>query len=336
MKQKKVGKQTYVFSRPLTILGLATVVGKKEGEGPLGQHFDEIISDPLYGEKSWELGESKMVRRAMDLALMKTGLAYNNVDLLFGGDLLNQIIAANMAARQVPIPFFGLFGACSTFSEALGLAGMCIDGGFASKALISASSHYQTAERQFRYPTELGVQRKQTAHWTVTGAAAAIIGSGGCGPALTSITVGKVVDIGMKDVNNMGAAMAPAAVDTIDCHLRDYGREPNYYDVIATGDLGSIGKSLAQDMLAEKGYDTKNNYTDCGLLIYDPKQDTHAGGSGCACSATVFSGHFYLQLKRGKLNRMLLISTGALLSPTLAQQGESIPAIAHAVSIEKA
>jgi stage V sporulation protein AD len=335
LRQKKVGKQTYLFSRPLPVLSSASVMGRKEGMGPLGSYFDEIINDPLYGEKSWELGESKMVRRAMDLALAKINLAYSGLDLMFGGDLLNQIIAANLAARHVPVPFFGLFGACSTFSEALGLAGIALDGGFASKVLVSASSHYQTAERQFRYPTELGVQRKPTAHWTVTGAAATIIGESGSGAALTGITVGQVIDMGVKDINDMGSAMAPAAVDTIERHFQDTGRQPDYYDVIATGDLGSLGKGLAQDMLAEAGYDIKSNYTDCGILIYDPEQDTHAGGSGCACSAAVFSSYFFPRLVHGELKRMLLVSTGALLSPTSYQQGESIPAIAHAVSIEK-
>jgi stage V sporulation protein AD len=335
LNPKKVGKQTYLFSRPLPILSSAAVVGKKEGDGPLGNYFDEIVLDPLYGERSWELGESKMVRRAMDLALAQINLAYGDLDIMFGGDLLNQIIAANFAARHVPVPFFGLFGACSTFSEALALAGIALDGDFVSQVLVTASSHYQTAERQFRYPTELGVQRKPTAHWTVTGAVATIVGSSGSGVALTGITVGQVIDMGIKDVNDMGSAMAPAAVDTIQQHLQDTGRQPSYYDVIATGDLGSLGKGLAQDMLAEAGYDVENNYTDCGVLIFNPDQDTHAGGSGCACSAAVFSGYFYPRLMNGNLQRMLLVSTGALLSPTSYQQGESIPAIAHAVAIEK-
>ena len=258
------------------------------------------------------------------MALTKAKLTFADLDLMFGGDLLNQLIAVNLAARHVPVPFFGLFGACSTFAEALGLAGIALDGGFAAKVLVSASSHYQTAERQFRYPTELGIQRKQTAHRTVTGAAAAIIGTSGGGPALTGITVGKVIDAGVKDINDMGAAMAPAAVDTIERHFSDTGRKSDYYDLIVTGDLGSIGKSLAQDMLAEAGYEIKNNYADCGVLIYAPEQDMHAGGSGCACSATVFSGYFYSQLITAELQRILLVSTGALLSPTSFQQGETI------------
>ncbi|MGI6128811.1 MAG: stage V sporulation protein AD [bacterium] len=335
MSQKKVGRQTYFFSRPLPIIGTAAVVGNKEGEGPLGTYFDEIIADPLYGEKSWELGESKMVSRAMNLALAKANAAYSNIDFMFGGDLLNQIVATNFAARHIPVPFFGLFGACSTFSEALALAGIALDGDFVSQVMVTASSHYQTAERQFRYPTELGVQRKPTAHWTVTGAAATIIGSSGSGVALTGITVGQVIDMGAKDVNDLGSAMAPAAVDTIRQHFEDTGRQPNYYDVIATGDLGSFGKSLVSDILAEKGYDIDNNYMDCGVLIFDPDQDAHVGGSGCGCSAVVFANYFYPQLAQGIYQRMLFVSTGALLSPTSYQQGESIPSIAHAVVIEK-
>lgn len=319
----------------MPVLSAAAVVGEKEGKGPLGAFFDEVITDPLYGEKSWELGESKMVRRAMDLVLAKIDLAYGDLDFFFGGDLLNQIIAANFAARHVPVPFFGLFGACSTFSEALALAGIALDGGFASRVLVTASSHYRTAERQFRYPTELGVQRKPTAHWTVTGAAAAVVGNSGSGVTLTGITVGQVIDMGVKDVNDMGSAMAPAAVHTIQQHFQDTGRQPQYYDVIATGDLGNLGKSLAQDMLAEMGHDVSKNYTDCGVLLFSAEQDTHAGGSGCACSAAVFASYFFPRLMNGEFQRMLLVSTGALLSPTSYQQGESIPAIAHAVVIEK-
>ncbi|MDK2856089.1 MAG: stage sporulation protein [Bacillota bacterium] len=334
-RSKKVGQQTFMFSRPLPIIGTATVVGKKEGEGPLGEYFDQVVTDPLFGEKSWEKAESKMVRTAIQLAMQKVNLAYGDLDFMFGGDLLNQIIASNFAARDVPVPFYGLFGACSTYTEALSLAGITLDGGFAARVLVTASSHYQTAERQYRFPTELGVQRKPTAQWTVTGAAATIIGEGGSGAALTCTTVGKVVDMGIKDVNDMGSAMAPAAVATIKQHFEDTGRGPDYYDVIATGDLGSLGKALAQEMLAEAGYDLSKNYTDCGVLIFRPDQDVHSGGSGCGCSATVFSGYFYSGLLSGQYSKVLLVSTGALLSPTSYQQGESIPCIAHAVAVEK-
>lgn len=334
-RSKKVGQQTFTFSRPLPIISTATVVGKKEGEGPLGEYFDQVVTDPLFGEKSWERAESKMVRTAIQLAMQKANLAYGDLDFMFGGDLLNQIIASNFAARDVPVPFYGLFGACSTYTEALSLAGITLDGEFAAKVLVTASSHYQTAERQYRFPTELGVQRKLTAQWTVTGAAATIIGDSGSGAALTCTTVGKVVDMGIKDVNDMGSAMAPAAVATIKQHFEDTGRNPGYYDVIATGDLGSLGKALAQDMLVEAGYDVSKNFTDCGVLIFRPDQDVHSGGSGCACSATVFSGYFYSGLLNGQYNKILLVSTGALLSPTSYQQGESIPCIAHAVAVEK-
>lgn len=334
-RSKKVGQQTFMFSRPLPILSTASIVGQKEGEGPLGQCFDQVINDPLFGEKTWEQAESKMVRTAVQRAMEKVNLAYGDLDFMFGGDLLNQIIASNFAARNVPVPFYGLFGACSTFAEALSLAGITLDGDFAARVLVTASSHYQTVERQYRYPTELGVQRKPTAQWTVTGAGAVIVGESGSGAALTCTTVGKVVDMGIKDVNDMGSAMAPAAVATIKQHFEDTGRSPDYYDVIATGDLGSVGKSLAQEMLGEAGYDLGQNYTDCGVLIYRPDQDVHAGGSGCGCSAVVFCGHFYNELLSGKYQKVLLVSTGALLSPTSYQQGESIPCIAHAVAVEK-
>ncbi|MDK2881951.1 MAG: stage sporulation protein [Bacillota bacterium] len=334
-RSKKVGRQTFMFSRPLPIISTGTVVGKKEGEGPLGEYFDQVVTDPLFGEKSWEKAESKMVRTAIQLAMQKSNLAYGDLDFMFGGDLLNQIIASNFAARDVPVPFYGLFGACSTYTEALSLAGITLDGGFAARVLVTASSHYQTAERQYRFPAELGVQRKPTAQWTVTGAAATIVGEGGSGPALTCTTVGKVVDMGIKDINDMGSAMAPAAVATIKQHFEDTGRGPDYYDVIATGDLGSLGKVLAQEMLAEAGYDLSKNFTDCGVLIFRPDQDVHSGGSGCGCSATVFAGYFYRGLLSGQYGKVLLVSTGALLSPTSYQQGESIPCIAHAVAVER-
>jgi stage V sporulation protein AD len=332
---KKLGKQTYVFSRPLPILSTASVVGRKEGEGPLGEYFDEVITDPLFGEKSWEKAESKMVREAVDIALGKINASYGDLDFMFGGDLLNQLIASNFAARDLPVPFYGLFGACSTFTAALSLAGIALDGDFADKVLVTSSSHYQTAERQFRFPTELGVQRKPTAQWTVTGAGAAIIGSSGSGACLTCATVGRVVDMGITDANDMGSAMAPAATETIKQHFEDTGRTPDYYDVIATGDLGCLGKALAEEMLSELGYDMSKNYTDCGVIIFTPDQDVHAGGSGCGCSATVFAGYFYSSLLNGDYHKLLLVSTGALLSPTSTQQGESIPCIAHAVAIEK-
>jgi stage V sporulation protein AD len=333
---KKVGRSTVLYSNPPSIIATASIVGKKEGEGPLGNYFDQVIQDPLYGESSWEKAESKLLLESVQLVLQKSSYTFDQIDFMFSGDLLNQITASNFAAREIPVPFYGLFGACSTFAEGLGLAGMVVDGGFARRVIVGSSSHYQAVERQFRYPLELGVQRPPTAQRTVTGAAAVILDQNGKGPYLTAATVGKVVDMGINDPMDMGTAMAPAAVHTIMQHFQDTGRGPDYYDLIATGDLASVGKTLAQEMLAKEGYDLSGRYTDCGVIIYNPDPDTQAGGSGCGCSAAVFSAYFYPLLEEGQqFQRVLLVCTGALLSPTTYQQGETIPAIAHAVAIEK-
>lgn len=334
MAQKKLGKQTVMFQNPPSIVATGSIVGSKEGEGPLKDYFDLIIQDDLWGEESWEKCESKLQKEAVNLALSNAKIVESQVDYLFAGDLLNQIIASSFSARSLQIPFFGLYGACSTMTESLSLGAMTIDGGFADNVVCVASSHFSTAERQYRFPLELGNQRPLTSQWTVTGAGASVLSNRGGGPYITHVTTGKVIDPGIKDANNMGPAMAPAAADVIVQHFKDTGFKPSDYDLIITGDLASIGKEISEELMKQEGYNVSNVYSDCGIEIFDDKkQDTHAGGSGCGCSAVVFNGYIYKQLQNNKLNRIMLVSTGALLSPTSAQQGESIPGIAHAVTV---
>lgn len=303
--------------------------------GPLAKYFDKCVDDEFYGESSWEKAESKFIKDTTNLVLSKSGITNKDIDFCFAGDLLNQCISSTFGLREINIPFFGIFGACSTFAEALILGSMSIDGNFANNVLCAVSSHFCSAEKQFRFPLELGNQRPPTSQWTVTGSGACILSKEGTGPYITHITPGKIVDMGIKDANNMGSAMAPAAIDTLIAHLTDTSRSPDYYDAIITGDLGYIGGDIVLEIANSKGYNLKNNYNDCGILIFDKnKQDTHSGGSGCACSATVFSGYLYKELKNKRLKKLLLITTGALTNSTTSQQGESIPGIAHAVSIE--
>lgn len=332
---QKVGAQTIKFDNPPTILNTACIVGPKEADGPLAKYFDKCLEDEFWGEKTWEKAESKIIKETTNSVIAKSGLSSDQIDFCFAGDLLNQCISSSFGLRESNIPFFGIFGACSTFVEALCLGSVFIDGGGANNVLCAASSHFCSAEKQFRFPLELGNQRPPSAQWTVTGAGAAIVSKTGTGPFITHITPGKIVDMGIKDANNMGAAMAPAALDTLLTHFKDTGRKPSYYDGIFTGDLGHIGKEILIEMAQTEGYNIKSNYNDCGVLIFDKEtQDTHSGGSGCACCASVFSGFLFNQLKTKKLNRILLIATGALTNSTTNQQGESIPGIAHAVSIE--
>lgn len=336
MSSKKMGAQTVKLYNPPSILTTASIVGPKEGEGPLSSYFDLVLTDDLYEEKTWEKAESKMTKETIKMALQKIKLTPDKIDYYFGGDLLNQIISSSFAARELKIPFFGLYGACSTMTESLSLASMLIDGGYADYVIAGTSSHFSSAERQYRFPLELGSQRPPTSQWTVTGAGAAILGSTGQGPYITYVTTGRVIDFGIKDANNMGAAMAPAAVDTIIRHFKDTGRGPKDYDLIITGDLGQVGKELAIQVAKENGYDLNGRFTDCGVEIFDlNKQDVDAGGSGCGCSAVTLCGYLYSEIKKGNLNRLLIISTGALLSPTSTLQGESIPSVAHAVAIER-
>ena len=330
---KKTGSQTVTLACPPSFAGHANVVGKKEGEGPLASSFDYIGTDDTFGESTWEKSESAMQKQALALALNKAGQPASNIDWLFAGDLLNQCIGSSFAARGQEIPFFGLYGACSTMGEGLALASMTLDGGFGEWAGVVVSSHFCTAERQYRTPLEYGGQRTPTAQWTTTAAGAAILAREGPGPYITHVTVGKIVDKGIQDANNMGAAMAPAAYDTIQAHFRDTGRRPSDYDLIVTGDLGSLGKEILLDLFHRDGIEFKN-LEDCGVLIYDAQtQDVHCGGSGCGCSAAVLTGFLLNGMKQGRWRRLLFCGTGALLSPTSTLQGESIPSICHAVAI---
>ena len=332
---KHIGNQTIQLDTPPTILETASIVGPKEGEGPLAKYFDQCLEDEFWGEKTWEKAESKIIKETVNTVIHKSGIPMNQIDYCFAGDLLNQCISSSFGLRELNIPFFGVFGACSTFVESLCLGSIFLDGKAASNVLCATSSHFCSAEKQFRFPLELGNQRPPTSQWTVTGSGAAILSATGNGPYITYVTPGKIVDMGIKDANNMGAAMAPAALDTLITHFQDTGRKPSDYDAIITGDLGHIGKDILIELAEGKGYNIKNNYEDCGVLIFDKEtQDTHSGGSGCACIGTTFSGYFYKQLKDKKINRILLIATGALTNATSSQQGESIPGIAHAVAIE--
>ena len=332
---KKVGKQTFMLTNPVNITSTACIVGPKEKAGPLHKYFDQTLDDEFWGESTWEKAESKIIKETVATALAKSGIASSDIDFCFAGDLLNQCISSSFGLRDANIPFFGVFGACSTFVESAILASMAIDGGFATNAICASSSHFCSAEKQFRFPLELGNQRPPTSQWTVTGAGSMVLSSTGQGPFITSLTPGKIVDMGIKDANNMGGAMAGAAEDTLLRHFEDTGRTPDYYDAIFTGDLGYIGKDILIDLMKTHNYNIKNNYNDCGVLIFDKdEQDTHSGGSGCGCVASVFSGYIFNQLQYKKLNKILLIATGALMNATSSQQGESIPGIAHAISIE--
>lgn len=331
---KRMGSQTVAINSNVSLLSGAAIAGKKEGEGPLKKYFDTILEDAEWGEQTWEKTESKMQKEAVITAINKANCRVNDIHYIFAGDLLNQCIGTSFGIRELQFPFFGLYGACSTMAESISLSAMMIDGGFAQTCVAATSSHFCTAERQYRMPLEYGGQRTPTAQWTVTGAGAAVLASGGTGPYITHITTGKIVDMGVKDANNMGGAMAPAAIDTLKAHFEDTGRMPNYYDLIVTGDLGQIGSEIVKELMPDMGYDMSQNYNDCGCMIFDmEKQDVHAGGSGCGCSAITLTGYLLEQLKTKAINNLLFVATGALLSPTSTLQGESIPSIAHAVAI---
>lgn len=332
---KRIGKQTLVLSSPPTVASSAAVVGKKEGEGPLRQYFDYISSDSYFGEKSWEKAESAMLRHCFETCLKKGEAEESDIDLIFSGDLLNQCVGSAFALKDVAVSYFGLYGACSTMGEAITLASMSIDGGFASKVCALTSSHFCSSERQFRFPLEYGGQRTPTSQWTVTGAGCVILDESGSGPYVTCLTPGKIVDAGICDANNMGSAMAPAAYDTLSAHFADTGRSPSYYDLIVTGDLGLIGHDTLEELFRADGKTLGEHYTDCGVLIFDAKrQDVHSGGSGCGCSASVFASYLMQGFKTGQWKRLLFAPTGALMSPTSSQQGDSIPGVCHAIAIE--
>ena len=332
---KKIGKQTFKLAYPPTIAASAAVVGQKEGQGPLKSYFDYISSDSYFGEKSWEKAESAMLKQCFSLCCDKAKIAPSDLELIFSGDLLNQCVGSAFAMRDVGVPYFGLYGACSTMGESITLGSMAIDGGYVNRVCAVTSSHFCSSERQYRFPLEYGGQRTPTAQWTVTGAGAVILQGDGNGPFVTYLTPGKIVDAGIIDANNMGSAMAPSAYETLKAHFEDTGRGPDYYDMIVTGDLGAIGHDTVEDMFRMDGVSLGKFYTDCGVLIYDrEKQDVHAGGSGCGCSASVFASFILRGIAEGKWSKVLFAPTGALMSPTSTQQGESIPSICHAVAIE--
>ncbi len=334
---RHIGSQSMQFANPPTVLATASVVGPKEGEGPLARFFDVVERDAKFGCDSWEKAESEMVRRTVSMAVKKANLTMDEIQYILAGDLLNQGTGSTFGLRETKRPVFGLFGACSTFGEALTLGAALIDGGFADYTVASASSHFCTAEKTFRFPLELGTQRATTASWTVTGDGAAVLSAIGGGPYVTRVTSGRIVDMGVKDTNNMGAAMAPAAADVLTCHFKDFNLDPDYYDVIATGDLGHVGVTLLIQLMRENGYDLDGIISDCGLMIYDENnKDKKAGGSGCGCSAVTFAGYFYSWLRKKEINRLLFVPTGSLHSVVTMQQGETIPGIAHAVAIENA
>ncbi len=332
--QKRKGKQTIFFEHPPVIAGTGTVAGKKESEGPIGSYFDVVAEDNVLGQKTWEQAESAFARQAVRQAVKNSGVTIEQIQYLFGGDLLNQCTGTSYGVREFGIPFIGLYGACSTMGLGLSMAASFVDGGYAETCAAVTSSHFCSAEKQFRFPLEYGGQRPPSSQWTVTGAACAVVSGHGEGPAVECVTHGKIVDMGITDANNMGAAMAPAAVDTLFTHFQDTGRAPETYDLIVSGDLGLIGKEVVLDLLKQKGIDLGERYNDCGTIIFEGKtQDTHAGGSGCACAGLTFCGYIYRLMKEKQLNHVLFMATGALQSTLAVQQGESMPGIAHAVSI---
>lgn len=331
------GKQSVLFPNKPVVTAWASVVGKKEGEGPLGPAFDRVIPDGKFGEKTWEQAETKFQQTALELLLEKNRLPREDLDLVLSGDLLNQCVGSSYALRRSGIPALGLYGACSTLAEGLLLAGAAVNGGYAAHAAALSSSHFAAAERQYRFPLAYGGQRTPTAQWTVTGAGAVLISRSGQGPRLCAATVGTVEDKGVTDANNMGAAMAWAAYRTIRAHLDDLGLSPEDFDRIVTGDLGSLGSAMVREFFAGDGVKLGDRYADCGVLIFDPEtQDVHCGGSGAGCSAVVLAAQLLPGLESGRWERLLFCGTGALLSPTTTQQKRSIPAICHAVAIENA
>ena len=335
MAAQRRGRQTVLLDPSVVMASAAAVGGKRELEGPLGDTLDLATADTRFGQPSWEKAETQMQTLVLDAALQKAGLEKGDVDLAFGGDLLNQCIGTSFSMRDAGIPFLGLYGACSTMAEGLILAAMAVSAGWAGRAVAITSSHFASAERQYRFPLVYGGQRTTTSQWTVTGSGCALITAAGSGPRITAATIGRIVDWGIKDAANMGAAMAPAAYETIVRHLDDRHLSPGDFDAIVTGDLGWVGRSIVEELFRRDGVSLAGVYNDCGTMIYDRnRQDVQAGGSGCGCSAVVLCGHLYRQLLQGRCRRLLLCGSGALLSTVSTQQGESIPGICHAVSIE--
>ncbi len=334
MANWKRGKQSFVLPQPPVITAWASVAGKREAEGPLAHTFDIKCRDTYFGQKTWEQAEKKMQQLALKKLLEKAGLPMEELDLVLSGDLLNQCIGSSFTLRNTGIPHLGLYGACSTMAEGLLAAAMAVGGGFADRAVAMTSSHFAASERQYRFPLGYGGQRPPTSQWTVTGSGAALVCREGSGPKITSCTIGTVTDLGIQDANNMGAAMAPAAYATIRAHFADLQTGPEDFDRIVTGDLGQIGKELLMQLARRDGLSLGGKLMDCGTLVFDPaRQDVHAGGSGCGCSAITLCGTLLEELRIGKVKKLLFCGTGALLSPTSTQQSLPIPGICHAVSV---
>lgn len=334
MASNKRGKHSFILPEMPVITHWASVSGKKESEGPLATYFDVTSQDTFFGQKTWEQAEKQMQKLALDTLMKKAGLHRQQIGMVFSGDLLNQCIGSSFTLRNTGIPHLGLYGACSTMAESLLLASMAVCGGFSDRIVAMTSSHFASSERQYRFPLGYGGQRTPTAQWTVTGSGAALVCSAGKGPRIESCTVGTVTDLGIKDANNMGAAMAPAAYDTIRSHFDDLGVTAEDFDLIVTGDLGQLGKEVLLELARRDGLSLGGKLTDCGTMVFDQMtQDVHSGGSGCGCSAITLCGYLLDKLNKGKLRRILFCGTGALLSPTSTQQGLPIPGVCHAVSI---
>ena len=338
---QKLGRASIRLERPVYILNSASIVGTKEGQGPLGLLFDKVGRDDMFGCKTWEEAESTLQKEAVGLALEKAGLRPEDISYIFAGDLLGQSMATSFGISSYQIPLLGVYGACSTCGESLALGAMSIAGGFADKVACVTSSHFASAEKEFRFPLDYGSQRPLSATWTVTGSGAFVLtdepeGGGRKARArISAMTVGKVVDYGLKDSMNMGACMAPAAASTLEQHFTDFAGQPEEYDKIITGDLGKVGQRVLIDLLRKQGYDISEQHMDCGLEIYDAaSQDTHAGGSGCGCSAVTLSAYILKQLEEGNWKKVLFMPTGALLSKTSFNEGMSVPGIAHGIVIE--
>ena len=334
---QRIGKYTLLINNHVTVHSSVGIAGKKEGEGPLGSEFDMTFQDDKLGQSSWEKAESTFQATAVDMLLKRNAVSPAEIDFIFAGDLLNQCISSTFGLRAFDIPFLGQYGACSTMAQTMLVAALFVDSGIADKTIAVTSSHFCSAERQFRLPIEYGGQRTPTAQWTVTGAGAALIDRDGSSVQINHVTAGKIRDLKIKDANNMGAAMAPAAADTIYNFLSDTGTCPSDYDMILTGDLGLVGSELLKELLMKENIDISAQHQDCGLMIFDrKKQDVHAGGSGCGCSGSVFCSHIMKRLQSGDLHNILFAATGALMSPTSSQQGESIPSISHLIHLSRA
>ncbi|MBQ7132133.1 MAG: stage V sporulation protein AD [Oscillospiraceae bacterium] len=331
---KKLSKITFSLDNAPSIRSFASIVGEKEGEGPLAAYFDMTTKDDYFGQDTWEKAESEFLNTAVNTALSKAELAQKDIDMIFAGDLLNQCISSTYGLRDFDIAVVGIFGACSTFAQGLMLSSLFVDNELADNVIAATSSHFSTAERQFRFPLSYGGQRTPTSQWTVTGSGAVVVSKSSEPPFVRGVTIGTIVDLGVNDANNMGAAMAPAAARTIKQYLDDTSTNPNDYDYIITGDLGEVGSELLIELLNREGIDISSVHRDCGKMIFDSdKQDTHAGGSGCGCCASVMCGYFLPKIKSGEIKNVLLAATGALMSTTASQQGESIPSISHLVHI---